>query len=514
MATDKENIVVLEFPGFSHACLFSICYSNGQHDQTFLPVTDFFKDPSKCSVFFEQLISLVPVKLIKGLVLLAKLKHPLNVIQKVKLYFKKFCQSYGIFYLFPTWDIISDYGMLGDIKPYISNGDCVAVVNALEDIDFRVLKRTGRCIEFQEVFVSSISDLATLKKTIMGKYNLKQLLFIKASEGNQFETLIRNSSEHVIKAFPGVLIAYNNAPDPYHRLNMDTYSCVELIRIAMGEKIGTKYDIKPFFDRDIEIPLLIKCKYGEILPFEKSVIREVADVKNITLREPIFGMLENISFVPTDAKNVKITLTVDMNMFYKVKVEPVTTETPKPEAIALSFEKNLKIKDVVSQKAKIVFTQDYFSVRILENGGEQKMINDSDGIAKIPLYISFMEKKPVIGEAAVKCAEKNPNFVVYDLMKLCSNNFDKVDPKWSFKLNRNCNNEMSVEFETSNGPRKASPDFLLAIIFNHCMKLIEKETGKKMEEIGIEFEGLEKNEIIASCFEKAGKKINVKLNFL
>uniref|UniRef100_A0A914Q7I0 Uncharacterized protein n=1 Tax=Panagrolaimus davidi TaxID=227884 RepID=A0A914Q7I0_9BILA len=142
------------------------------------------------------------------------------------------------------------------------------------------------------------------------------------------------------------------------------------------------------------------------------------------------------------------------------------------------------------------------------------MITDSDGSTKIPLYISFMEKKPVIGESAAKVAEKNPDFVVYDLMKLCSINFENADPKWPFKLIKNYNNEILVEFETSNGPRRAGPDFLLAIVFNHCLKLIEKETGEKLEEIGIEFEGFEKKEDFVPCFMKAVEKINVKPNFL
>uniref|UniRef100_A0AC35GED9 Uncharacterized protein n=1 Tax=Panagrolaimus sp. PS1159 TaxID=55785 RepID=A0AC35GED9_9BILA len=199
-------------------------------------------------------------------------------------------------------------------------------------------------------------------------------------------------------------------------------------------------------------------------------------------------------------------------MFYKVKVEPVT-EIPKEETIALSFEKNINIKDTVARMAKIVFAHDHFSVYVMEDGEGEKMIKNSDGSTKISLYISFMEKKPVIGESAAKVAEKNPDFVVYDLMKLCSINFKNADPKWPFKLIKNYNNEMLVEFETSNEPRRAGPEFLLAIVFNHCLKLIEKETGEKLKEIGIEFDGFEKKEDFVLCFKKTVEKINVKLNF-
>uniref|UniRef100_A0A914QI66 Uncharacterized protein n=1 Tax=Panagrolaimus davidi TaxID=227884 RepID=A0A914QI66_9BILA len=392
MASIKENIVVVQFPGFSHACLFSICYPTSQHKQIFLPVTDLFKDPSKCFEFFEKLASLVPVKLIKGLVLLAKVPFPLNVIQKVKRNFQKFCESYGIFYYFPTTDMINDYEMLRDIKPNIANGDYVAIVNPLEDVNFRVLKRTGRYIAFQEESLIPISSLAAFKTSVMAKYNLKQLLFIKCSEGNRLETLMRDTGEEVIKAFPDVPIAYNAAPDPHHRLNMTIESCIELLLLEMGEKAGSRYVTKPFFDRDIEISsTLIKCKYGDLLPFEMSVIQKVADAKNLTLREPKCGLLENIAFISTDAKEVKITLSVDTNMFYKVRVQPVT-ETPKEEIIALSFEKNIKIKDAVGRMAKIVFAHDHFSIYVMEDGEEEKIT-----VSFLPLFC------PVKADFAGKC---------------------------------------------------------------------------------------------------------------
>uniref|UniRef100_A0A914PKG4 Uncharacterized protein n=1 Tax=Panagrolaimus davidi TaxID=227884 RepID=A0A914PKG4_9BILA len=48
-----------------------------------------------------------------------------------------------------------------------------------------------------------------------------------------------------------------------------------------------------------------------------------------------------------DANDVKITLSVDINMFYKIKIESVS-KTPKEEAFALVFEKNLRIEENVA----------------------------------------------------------------------------------------------------------------------------------------------------------------------
>uniref|UniRef100_A0A914Y9F4 Uncharacterized protein n=1 Tax=Panagrolaimus superbus TaxID=310955 RepID=A0A914Y9F4_9BILA len=60
-----------------------------------------------------------------------------------------------------------------------------------------------------------------------------------------------------------------------------------------------------------------------------------------------------------------------------------------------------------------------------------------DGCDKTPIYIAFVEKKPVIGKAAMEVYGKEPQFVVYDLIKLCSiSSADVTNTNWGFRLSK------------------------------------------------------------------------------
>uniref|UniRef100_A0AC34GAA5 Uncharacterized protein n=1 Tax=Panagrolaimus sp. ES5 TaxID=591445 RepID=A0AC34GAA5_9BILA len=100
-------------------------------------------------------------------------------------------------------------------------------------------------------------------------------------------------------------------------------------------------------------------------------------------------------------------------------------------------------------------------------------------------------------------------------MKLCSSNvLLNKDSKWPFKITSNSKNEVLIEFDTFRGRRKTAPDFFIGMILKFCMGLVEKESGMKFEELGIEFDGLGNNENFMECFEKAAKRVNLKLAFL
>uniref|UniRef100_A0AC34GTW7 Uncharacterized protein n=1 Tax=Panagrolaimus sp. ES5 TaxID=591445 RepID=A0AC34GTW7_9BILA len=513
MKCGKDCIVTLCFSGFSHAVLLSIFYPNNHRGQEFLEIADFYKDPSKCSEFFTQLTALIPAQYIKGLVLNARVKVPFNVIQKVNNNFRKWCESNDIFFYVPSTSLVGDYAMLSTIKPKIENNECVAIVAGLEKIAFEIFKRTGRTFEFLEILHVPPSNLAAFKKTYMEKYNIKHLLFVKLTEDNKLMAQITDNTQKVIKAFPGVPVGFNDKT--YNDLLTDSEA--ELIRYAMGEKNGSQYLIKPFFDRHIEIPSLIECKVGQLLPFEKSVIQKVKNDKYITLREPKFGELECIAFPQIKTDEVEITLKVDSNMFYEIKVKPVLGNTSKKsETLESNFEKIIVLKDAAAAtlKAKIVFTPKYFSIYLMDYRKEEKVIKDSAGCTEIPLYISFLEKKPVVGEAALKIMEENPTFVVYDLMKLCSTNFDKADPKWPFKISKDSNDATFIELETFEGFRVSEPDFLMAIIFKSCLKMIKKEIGETMEEVEIEFKDVGSKDEYVATFTEAAEKVNLKLKFV
>uniref|UniRef100_A0AC34FT78 Uncharacterized protein n=1 Tax=Panagrolaimus sp. ES5 TaxID=591445 RepID=A0AC34FT78_9BILA len=59
--------------------------------------------------------------------------------------------------------------------------------------------------------------------------------------------------------------------------------------------------------------------------------------------------------------------------------------------------------------------------------------------------------------------------------------------------------------QTNEGERKAPTEFLLAMILKNGKDTLKKETGKKMKEIEIKFDGFVPNEILKKNFVEAGK---------
>uniref|UniRef100_A0AC35GQW6 Uncharacterized protein n=1 Tax=Panagrolaimus sp. PS1159 TaxID=55785 RepID=A0AC35GQW6_9BILA len=75
---------------------------------------------------------------------------------------------------------------------------------------------------------------------------------------------------------------------------------------------------------------------------------------------------------------------------------------------------------------------------------------------KIPLCISFNEKKPIIGNPALKLYSTKPKFVVFDLIKLsCVSNIESTNSKYKFKLDKEDETFM-ITVETFEGERRLS----------------------------------------------------------
>uniref|UniRef100_A0A914PIN6 Uncharacterized protein n=1 Tax=Panagrolaimus davidi TaxID=227884 RepID=A0A914PIN6_9BILA len=162
------------------------------------------------------------------------------------------------------------------------------------------------------------------------------------------------------------------------------------------------------------------------------------------------------------------------------------------------------------EKVRFVFEKQHFSVFVyFENG-------NIDSNEKTPIYIAFNEKRPIIGKAAFEVYSKKPQFVVFDLIKLCSiSNSDIINPKWGFKLENDENESIMVEFETLEGPRRSKVEFLLALILKKGLENISKNgIGKDVEKIEIGFNGIELNEILENNFINAGKLLKTDIVFV
>uniref|UniRef100_A0A914PDA8 Uncharacterized protein n=1 Tax=Panagrolaimus davidi TaxID=227884 RepID=A0A914PDA8_9BILA len=256
-----------------------------------------------------------------------------------------------------------------------------------------------------------------------------------------------------------------------------------------------EYMIKYFCNTEFTIsPPSVICTNGDLLPFQKSVIRNIKTANQfLTLSETKSGEIKRINLNQYFSQKIKITFTLDIDMFYDIKVESLgPLVSPSIEHV---LKKSLKVSN--DEKIKI-----------------KKAIND--GLTEFPLYISFAEEKPITGKAAFEVLKEKPTFIICDLVKLSSKNVHEIKAsKWPFKLTKDSENETFVEFDTFRGRRKTSPDFFIGMILKFALRVIEKETEKKFEEIGIEFQGFGiSKESFVECFEKAAKRINLKLTFL
>uniref|UniRef100_A0A914Q967 Uncharacterized protein n=1 Tax=Panagrolaimus davidi TaxID=227884 RepID=A0A914Q967_9BILA len=176
-----------------------------------------------------------------------------------------------------------------------------------------------------------------------------------------------------------------------------------------------------------------------------------------------------------------------------------------------------EIKDILPtnlSKARFVFEKQHFSVIVFDENGKEYILEDSDGLEKTPIYISFTAKRPVIGKSAMETYDKKPEFVVFDLIKLCSvEKADIENPKWGFKFLKD-GETLKIQMQTLDGEKEAEPAFLLALFFRNGINRISRKFGKRMEEIEIKFDGFIPNEILKNNFVKAGNLKKVKIVFV
>uniref|UniRef100_A0A914PPQ9 Uncharacterized protein n=1 Tax=Panagrolaimus davidi TaxID=227884 RepID=A0A914PPQ9_9BILA len=284
----------------------------------------------------------------------------------------------------------------------------------------------------------------------------------------------------------------------------------------MGEKVDP-YDIEVpcmgKFDVRMKQYSLFKVEPFDSVPCEKSAVIAVNQKKRVSMYAsyPSFNPPELVKEIELSTfkknKKVKVTLKLDINSFYEFYVEPFNGKNEK--------ESKENVDDFASPgKAQMVFEKQHFSVSYFANN-KQYNFNDSDGQIKTPTYISFHEKKPTVGKSAMEIYETKPKVVIFDLVKLCSISTDDVfNPKWGFKLIKVENGSLNLEFESSKGKTQSSLDILLALVLKNGRNRIEKETGKRMKEIEVEFDGFFPNETLKKNFVEAGKLLKINIVFV
>lgn len=126
-------------------------------------------------------------------------------------------------------------------------------------------------------------------------------------------------------------------------------------------------------------------------------------------------------------QKVKITLIIDINQFYDIAIEVVVPPISLPPPPPKMLPKHVSEAENSSSKAKIIFMKNSFQMCVMKKD-KTEIIKDPDGkifnhdkiiqelfleLLIFPLYISFVDEKPVIGNSAMKDLKECPTFVIY-----------------------------------------------------------------------------------------------------
>uniref|UniRef100_A0A914XU04 Uncharacterized protein n=1 Tax=Panagrolaimus superbus TaxID=310955 RepID=A0A914XU04_9BILA len=288
--------------------------------------------------------------------------HPLTAEKIVKEKFREICEKYDIFWHFPSEEIIMLNGTLFNLKPNVKEGECIAVMVAGLHVPCRIVKRVGKYFSMVDSYDFTIPELSNSKHTISIKHKLKHVIFVNYStDGKYFKDFgLVDSIDKIRKAFSGVEVSF--LEKNIHDAGVDAMP--GMIRYLMDGK-EPEYMTRYFCETEFTLSSLIKCKNGDPLPFDKTVIYDVKKNNFITLCETKSGCIKRIDLNKYNAAKVKITFELDIDMFYNLQIEPIGPTLPQ-EPLERTLKEKLNIQ--LNDKAKIVFTQNYFSLFILKKG--------------------------------------------------------------------------------------------------------------------------------------------------
>uniref|UniRef100_A0AC34G3D8 Uncharacterized protein n=1 Tax=Panagrolaimus sp. ES5 TaxID=591445 RepID=A0AC34G3D8_9BILA len=264
--------------------------------------------------------------------------------------------------------------------------------------------------------------------------------------------------------------------------------------------------------------LLIASLTEDNLPFEESAIIPVDPKKSIKLITTFpLDYFDRADLSSYKTKKVKVILKIDINSFYEFKVEPVPDLSGIDSVKELSYTNNITTADkpIFTKKARIVTDKVNLFIYVYDENGTEYIIKDLNGSPLVPIYLAFTEAKPLMGQRAKDLYHKKAEYIVFDLLKLCSiDRKYELTPFWKFKVAKENNEKLMITLKTCDGHRRSSVEFLLALILKHVLQIIKDQTGgERMEKFQVDFDGFKANEILKENFVKAGKLANVETVF-
>uniref|UniRef100_A0A914Z5U5 Uncharacterized protein n=1 Tax=Panagrolaimus superbus TaxID=310955 RepID=A0A914Z5U5_9BILA len=513
---ESTRNLILQVQVGSYLAVFGIDSQTCKKTKHEFIYTNFLKEPDTVKLF-ENIGNIVSFKQVKAILLDCKEFSSFEIAYKFRQEFYEFCKKHGIFYLYiPSSIVFEAFAAIFHTKTMVKEGEEVLVIfNFIpmfpDGLSFIREKNGYRKLDGHKSTRQMLTQ--PWKREFMGNCKPQKVVVLQLwdTDADGFKKCFKEYHPIVITQdddcsinHVGVVAKALHYMDEYP----NEYDTVLQSEVNMHVCVGYKN--------------IIKVTKETVLPFKESVIVEVNPTKTISLHVtrdvPQSEIIQRIKMSDFTSQKVKISFAIDINSFYDFKAEPYDkTNDDGPAEIPPAAEtKNERISEskksdikTSKERVRIVFSKQSFSVFGFENGKESFMEAD------IPIYIAFTAKKPIIGKDAMDVYGKKKEFVVFDIIKLCSTmNADIMSPKWGFLISKK-DEIMMVTVETAEGERQSSVDFLLSLILNHGIKVFtgKKNDGKKIEELEIEFNGISANQTLKQTFEKAAENLNLKIVF-
>uniref|UniRef100_A0AC34FEU7 Uncharacterized protein n=1 Tax=Panagrolaimus sp. ES5 TaxID=591445 RepID=A0AC34FEU7_9BILA len=445
--------------------------------------------------FFDEIRSRFDLTQVKAIVIRAMEYEVMTFKQsnEFRLKCKEFCEQNGIFFFVGNDIHLNAIAAVTKTHLMVKEGENVMIVMS-KVLDLVFVVKLVREKGYYRYIGSQMLYSPMMLSTVFWDFEPKKIIILHSAHAD--DSAKKEINKMLKDRKPIVL--HQGKEDEFER-----EAVITKVLHLMGER-NNQYDVgvactQAWFEIRLDEKCLISIIPNEVLPMERSIVIDVIPAKTVSLFAKFevipFELMKAIKLSSFNTKKAKITFKMDINLLYEFEVEPVGESVKLPSS---------------TPKVRVVFDQHNFSV-YLQNKNKECILEDFDELKQTPLYISFQTKKPIIGKSALKLCEKKPEFFVFDLIRLSSiSNADLTNPKWGFKIEKE-NDTMMVTFDTFEGERRTSVEFILALILKHALTLVKNEIGKKMEEIEIEFNGFTANEMLKKNFVEAGKLLKVKI---
>uniref|UniRef100_A0AC34G347 Uncharacterized protein n=1 Tax=Panagrolaimus sp. ES5 TaxID=591445 RepID=A0AC34G347_9BILA len=462
-----------------------------------------------CAVL-EQVMRLDRIKAILFIVVSTNFRT-FNESNQFRLLCREFCQKHDIFFVSVPFTTLEAIFATSETQTMVTEGEQVLIAFSImpghpSGITLLREKNRYRILKYNRSQYFMFTD--EWKEEFLGMYDHKKFVLVHNSTDDE-------DRKEEIAMYEDFFEEYNAASltqGPERELL--SKAVVEKVLHLMGEKISP-YDVAPpclneFFVNIGTKSIMEALIYADALPLEKSVIVDLyVRIDSLGRKE----LLKEIKLSTFMSKQVKITLKIDVNALYEFHVDPVGENDLGEKLAEVKIGEEMKDSDSAELKGRIVFGKQNFAIFVKEAGSGFRMIEGADGLDGTPIYIAFTGEKPIVGHAAKELYNTKPEYVVFDLVKLCSiTSADLMSQKWGFSVSKD-DNTIMVTMQTPDGEMKSSVALLLAIIIRHALKVIKNETGKKLNKTEIEFCSFAPNDVLKQTFIDAGKFMGIEIEF-